>query len=78
MSSNLFGSLRNPASPLKTGVRLSSEEIPVVEIALIVALCFVCYLALCAIVILRAGSTRGLRHVTQAVLALRGIITLRT
>lgn len=49
-----------------------------VEIALIVALCFVCYLALCAIVVLRTGSTHGLRHVAQAVQALRGVIALRT
>ncbi|MGY2033404.1 hypothetical protein [Nocardia gipuzkoensis] len=48
-----------------------------VEIALIGALCFICYLALCALVVVRTGSTRGLAHVAQAVGALRRIIALR-
>lgn len=47
------------------------------EIALIGAACFICYLALCGVVVLRTGSTRGLREVAQAMWALRDIVALR-
>ncbi|MEU4345592.1 hypothetical protein AB0H00_30800 [Nocardia sp. NPDC023852] len=48
-----------------------------VEIALVGAICFICYLALCAVVVLRTGSTHGLRHVAQAVRALRDLVVRR-
>ncbi|MBF6173587.1 hypothetical protein [Nocardia blacklockiae] len=43
----------------------------VVTIALLVTVCFVCYLALCAVVVIRTGSTYGLCHVAQAIYGLR-------
>jgi hypothetical protein len=49
----------------------------VFEIALLAAICFICYLALCGLVVLRTGSTRGLTHVAESIRALRDVITLR-
>ncbi|RDI63691.1 hypothetical protein [Nocardia pseudobrasiliensis] len=43
------------------------------EIALLGSLCFVCYLALCGVVVLRTGSAAGLRDVAIAVRGLRGL-----
>ncbi|WP_157116988.1 hypothetical protein [Nocardia vaccinii] len=40
-----------------------------VQIALLGSACFVCYLVLCAVVVLRTGTTGGLVHVAQAVQA---------
>ncbi|MBB5918037.1 putative membrane-bound spermidine synthase [Nocardia transvalensis] len=43
-------------------------------IALLGSSCFICYLALCALVVLRTGATSGLRDVAWAV---NGILHLR-
>ncbi|WP_216892135.1 hypothetical protein [Nocardia alni] len=45
-----------------------------VEIALLGATCFICYLVLCAVVVLRTGHTRGLAHVAAAVETLVRIV----
>ncbi len=47
------------------------------EIALLAAFCFISYLGLCALVVIRTGSTRGLSHVADAVRALRDLLTVR-
>ncbi|MBV7707946.1 MULTISPECIES: hypothetical protein [Nocardia] len=41
------------------------------DIALLGSGCFVCYLALCTVVVLRTGDTSGLRDVALAVQCLR-------
>ncbi|MEU2106376.1 hypothetical protein [Nocardia sp. NPDC019255] len=49
-----------------------------VEIAILAALCFICYLALCAVVVLRTGKTSGLRDVAHAVRGLRHIVSVNS
>ncbi|MCX5046268.1 hypothetical protein OG921_24150 [Aldersonia sp. NBC_00410] len=44
----------------------------VVEVTLILAACFIGYLILCAVVVLRTGTTDGLKAVGDAVHALIG------
>ncbi|MFD5178257.1 hypothetical protein ACFWM1_20795 [Nocardia sp. NPDC058379] len=46
------------------------------EIALLGSLCFICYMTLCVVVVLRTGSAAGLREVAIAVHGLRRL-TLR-
>ncbi|MCD5422487.1 hypothetical protein LRS71_23525 [Rhodococcus pyridinivorans] len=48
-----------------------------IEIAYVVMVCFICYLILCAVVVLRTGSTKGLRDVAHAVHALRKFFVIR-
>jgi len=43
----------------------------VFEIALLGSLCFICYLMLCGLVVVRTGSAAGLRDVAFAVHGLR-------
>lgn len=49
-----------------------------VEVAILaVSVCFICYLALCAVVVIRTGNTTGLRDLAHAMRGLRHILTLR-
>lgn len=43
---------------------------------MLVAICFICYLVLCAVVVIRTGSTKGLRDVAAAIGGLRNILKL--
>ncbi len=46
-----------------------------VEIALLGSFCFICYLVLCGVVVVRTGSTSGLRDVARAMNGLRQAIS---
>lgn len=49
------------------------------EIAILAAAgCFICYLALCATVVIRTGKTAGLRDLAHAMRGLREVLSLRS
>ncbi|MEV6661563.1 hypothetical protein [Nocardia fluminea] len=49
-----------------------------VEMAILAAaVCFICYLVLCAVVVIRTGKTAGLRDLAHAMRGLRAVLTLR-